>query len=263
MGKYFFVDFDNTIFSHRTNKIPQSTLQAFRDLRQAGHKFFIASGRRFGPKSVELTEYALSPDGFISSNGAFVETEGKLLSESYMDPGLQKRLLDYVLKKDYCLSGVYDNKRYVSNAERFFLQIKGRRYSEALFGRENFFTLYHVPMPSFFLADSDEAIEDVQAHFPELKLLSMGSELGGADVVPMANSKANGMSVILNYYGAPPEDAVAVGDSMNDLEMIRRAHLGIAMGNAMQAVKEAADYIAPDIDEDGLSDAVGWALSQG
>ncbi len=129
-------------------------------------------------------------------------------------------------------------------------------------GGKDFLTLYDCLVNAFFLSDTPEAIEDVQAHFPELKLLRMGTELGGADVIPRANGKANGIPLILDYDGASLTDTVAIGDSMNDLEMVRTAHLGIAIGNAMPELKKAADYIAPDIDEDGLSTAIQWALSK-
>lgn len=72
--------------------------------------------------------------------------------------------------------------------------------------------------------------------------------------------RRRGIPLILDYYGASIEDAVAIGDSMNDLNMIHLAGLGISMGNAMQEVRKAADYVAKDIDDNGLSDAIHYAL---
>ena len=51
------------------------------------------------------------------------------------------------------------------------------------------------------------------------------------------------------------EETAAVGDSMNDYEMVREAGVGIAMGNAVSKLKEAADYVTADIGEDGLEKA--------
>ena len=48
---------------------------------------------------------------------------------------------------------------------------------------------------------------------------------------------------------------MAFGDSMNDYEIIREAGLGIAMGNACEELKNAADYVTDDIDRDGLWNA--------
>lgn len=57
---------------------------------------------------------------------------------------------------------------------------------------KDFLELYEKRVPSFFLADSREAIDDLQAHFPEVKLLYMGDNLGGADIIPRENGKVIG-----------------------------------------------------------------------
>lgn len=48
------------------------------------------------------------------------------------------------------------------------------------------------------------------------------------------------------------EDVVAFGDSMNDMEMIEYAGLGIAMGNAIEPLKRVADFVTDPIDQDGV-----------
>ena len=106
----------------------------------------------------------------------------------------------------------------------------------------------------------------MQTHFPETKLLYMGDEMGGADIIPAENGKVMGAARILERYGASWDDAIAIGDSMNDIELIKKAAFGIAMGNAMPEVQEAADYVAPDIDASGLADAIArakkWAAAR-
>ena len=56
--------------------------------------------------------------------------------------------------------------------------------------------------------------------------------------------------------GISPDEAIAFGDSFNDIPMLRAAGMGVAMGNAEQAVKEAADYITDDCDRDGVAKAL-------
>jgi hydroxymethylpyrimidine pyrophosphatase-like HAD family hydrolase len=73
------------------------------------------------------------------------------------------------------------------------------------------------------------------------------------DFMPEGVSKASGLESVRVKLDVPIERTVAVGDGDNDLEMLRWAGLGIAMGQATREVHEAADEIAPPVDEDGLA----------
>lgn len=262
MNRFFFIDYDNTIFSHRTGSTPESALNALVRLKQSGHKVFISSGRSFRGDLSDIFVHRFTPDGLVSANGAIVEAEGKVLRDACFPPEIQRRLFDFVLEKDYCLMANYQNTWCTSSLHRFLSRPDAPEAPGLPLGREVFLQLYDKPLTSLFLEEDREAMMDIEQHFLELKLLRMSDEAGGADIVLRENSKANGIRRVLDYYHAVPSDAVAIGDSMNDLEMIRFAGLGIAMGNAMQAVCEAADYVAKDIDEGGLWDAVDYALRQ-
>ena len=69
-------------------------------------------------------------------------------------------------------------------------------------------------------------------------------------------NKADSLDKVLKGMGMSAENAVCCGDGFNDITMIKYAGVGVAMGNAQPAVKEAADYIAPTNDEDGLVDVI-------
>ena len=56
--------------------------------------------------------------------------------------------------------------------------------------------------------------------------------------------RLKGAKCVMDYYHASWDDIIAIGDSMNDIELIQAAGFGIAMGNAMDEVQEAADYVA-------------------
>ena len=56
--------------------------------------------------------------------------------------------------------------------------------------------------------------------------------------------------------GVEPAEMAAVGDSFNDLPMLRASGLSIAMGNAPEQVKAEADFVAPTVEEDGLAFAI-------
>lgn len=66
-------------------------------------------------------------------------------------------------------------------------------------------------------------------------------------------NKGHSMLTYLHMHGLSQETSVAIGDGNNDIQMIKAAGIGIAMGNADEKVKQKADFVAGKISEDGLS----------
>jgi cof-like hydrolase len=66
-------------------------------------------------------------------------------------------------------------------------------------------------------------------------------------------TKAAGLMAVAQFYGVPASDVVAFGDMPNDIEMLQWAGLGVAMGNADERVKVAADEITTSNDDFGVA----------
>jgi 5-amino-6-(5-phospho-D-ribitylamino)uracil phosphatase len=81
------------------------------------------------------------------------------------------------------------------------------------------------------------------------------------EIAPAGVTKWSGILHVAAQWGIEESAICAVGDDVNDIPMIRAAGLGVAMGNALPPVKEAADRIAPTHDEDGLVQVVEWLLT--
>ncbi len=76
---------------------------------------------------------------------------------------------------------------------------------------------------------------------------------GSAVIVHQNARKENALRTFADHFGVPLSDVVAFGDDINDIGMISAAGVGVAMGNAAQPVKEAADAIADTNDNDGVA----------
>ena len=76
------------------------------------------------------------------------------------------------------------------------------------------------------------------------------------DVHPPSKGKAEGLRFLEEAYGIPAERVVAIGDAGNDVEMLRAAGLGVAMGQAQEPVQRLADRVIGDHDSDAIAELV-------
>ncbi len=111
--------------------------------------------------------------------------------------------------------------------------------------------------------DMDEATADALAdHFKGnkdmyvIKAVLPYNGLWAVDFTLAGVDKATGVSRVGKTLGVDPAGMVAVGDSYNDLPMLESCGFSIAMGDAPQEVKDAADFVAPSVQEDGLAVAI-------
>ena len=105
-------------------------------------------------------------------------------------------------------------------------------------------------------AEDERILQEIEGHYKDkyqfVCSIPGGREMNNVEVLSMRNNKAGGIRKIMNYLGGSMEDTVAVGDSLNDLEMVQECGIGIVMGNGDERLKPYADYITEDIGEDGL-----------
>ena len=76
------------------------------------------------------------------------------------------------------------------------------------------------------------------------------------DLIPADGGKPEGMKRFMRHYGWTREQTIAFGDGGNDADMLAFAGIGVAMGNATEPAKAAADYITDDVDHDGIMNAL-------
>ena len=72
------------------------------------------------------------------------------------------------------------------------------------------------------------------------------------DIIPAEGGKGIGVDKILEYYHLDRSQAIAFGDGCNDIEMLQTVGVGVAMGNATEEVKRAADEVCGHVAEDGI-----------
>ncbi|RXT04194.1 Cof-type HAD-IIB family hydrolase [Ammoniphilus sp. CFH 90114] len=110
------------------------------------------------------------------------------------------------------------------------------------------------------LFDSPERIEAIMKDLPEqLKAYPVQCFQSGPtfiDIMHQESSKGNALHFMSHHLGISPESVMAIGNYYNDLDMIRYAGIGVAMGNAPEDIKEAANFVTDTNNRQGVKKAI-------
>lgn len=251
MRKAVFFDIDGTLWDHHM-KIPSSTVEAVRKLRENGNYAFICSGRsRAAIQAKELLE-GVGFDGILGACGTYIEYEGEDIFNRELS---KEELLElFSCFQTYQTPIVLEGKQYLyadmnDFGSNVYIQNLKKSLGEGFQPMDVHAGRYHAnKMTAYFTKGDIQNVKDaLKDHFDLIFHTAQVFE-----IVPKGYSKAKGIRWICDYLHIPPEDTYAFGDSVNDLEMLSYVEHGIAMGNGTDAAKEAADYITSDIWEDGI-----------
>ena len=72
----------------------------------------------------------------------------------------------------------------------------------------------------------------------------------------LAANKGSALRMLADELGIPVEQTMAFGDDLNDIAMLKEAGIGVAMGNAPEEVRRAADFVTDDCDHSGVASAM-------
>lgn len=254
--KVLFFDVDGTLVDsyNGVSDIPEGVKNELKRIQSLGHKIFVCSGR---PKAM-MDERFKDFDGYILGNGGYVEIDGQSIYENRMDYELCKEVVS-VLKS---INSAY----MLETAEEIYLDYD----SQELY---DFFN--HGVIPIDFIREFDEdevlkrtikiemnvtnanrdlVIQTIDKHFGFVLNYDQHGSENAFEIYSPTLSKAIGMQQVLNYYGFSKEDTYAFGDGTNDIEMVRFAGCGVAMGNAVDSLKEVADIVCGPVNENGLEE---------
>lgn len=250
MIKAAFFDVDGTLLSHKSKQVPPSAREALDKLKAAGIPCIVATGRQIS--EMEKLPIADIPfDGYITLNGQLLlDGEKKLLCATPITGKV----------KDF-LVGCYENHTFpalIVEERRAYLNFVNdhvRATQAAISSGIPELDHYRGGEIYQFCAYLRPGEEHLVAPVAGECVMTRWN-FGGLDIIAPGGGKVTGIRKYLDRYGLQPEEIIAFGDGENDLEMLRFAGIGVAMGNAEPAVKDAADYVTADIDDDGIAKAL-------
>lgn len=256
--KMLVLDIDGTLTNSK-KEITPATKKAITRVLECGHVVVIASGRPTpGTKRVceelELSKYS----GYVLSyNGAKITrlSDNHVVHQKVLDTKYIGEIYDYVIKNDLGMMTYEDNDAITGTRIDDYMLLEARINNIGLRQVENFVEYVDFAVNKCLLTKEDK---EAEIHCRCLKekyedeLSIYRSEPFFVEIMPKGVDKAASLEVLRNILDIKKENIVACGDGFNDLSMIKYAHVGVCMANGCNECKEAADFIAPSNDEDGI-----------
>lgn len=253
-----FFDVDGTLQSFKTRSIPDSAVKALGILRDKGIKIVLATGRH--RKELAKIDAVFDFDAYITLNGQYCFDADGVFRKQAMDKEDVRVAVDHARRGLYPCYFVDEQSKYVSHLTdeiREVCRLVGAPYPEE---RDPIGALdTDVLQLCVYFTDADA--EKYLKCYRNVEATRWHPDF--MDIGPKGGSKRAGIDAVMVRYGLSPDRIIAFGDGENDIEMLKYARTGVAMGNAQPQVKEIADYVTDSVDDDGVLNAVNELLGRG
>jgi hypothetical protein len=256
------LDIDGTV-TNSQKEVTGKTLDAILKVQERGHKVVLASGRPT-PGIVSLAEklkLAYYNGYILSYNGA------KIISCNTQETIYQQVLPHAIISELYQSAiqhsvGIisYEGDCIIAGTEiDEYMEKEAKINGIPIKKVDNFVEYLNFDVNKCLMTGPGEYLANVELFMKEKfgHILNIyRSEPYFLELMPQNIDKAYSLSKLLDYLGLSKEQMISCGDGFNDLSMIQYAGMGVAMANAQEIVRNAANYITLSNDEDGVAHVI-------
>jgi Cof subfamily protein (haloacid dehalogenase superfamily) len=253
MIKAIFSDIDQTLYSHNTKSVPLSAVNAIKDIQKQGILFFLCSGRNaYLIRKSGVYDY-VKPDGIVTMNGAQAIVKNESIYLHPIPSDVVDALIKFAKRLRFGLTLIEEKEGHINMIDE-----------RVISAHEKYGTRF--PQPRTFPDHYDRVVYQAIAYcdaFDESLFLPHLRDCKTARwdefavyIMPKDCDKSKGAEAVMKHLGLEINDALCIGDDLNDIEMVQNAGIGIAMGNSTDDLKEKADFVTDTIDNDGFAKAM-------
>lgn len=252
-------DVDGTLLDSQ-HRLSERNERALRRAAGQGIAVILATGKSRHSAEAFIERLGLQTPGVYVQGLVVYNADGSIRHESTLDPAVVRRVYDLTAPDGYTVIAYSRDRIYMGRPRQQWI---------------NMLVGYHEPQP-----EPVEPFEQIIGQTPVNKVVVFAEEeciaplrerlaagLDGSarlvqavasmlEVMPAGVSKASALRSVLAELGIEPEHTLAIGDGENDVEMLRMAGIGVAVGNAAAVARAAADAVVATNDEDGVAEAV-------
>ena len=255
--KAFFFDLDGTLAVH--DQPPSADdAGAIRSLRRQGHLAFLCTGR--APTHIYDSIRAIGFDGIIAAAGCHILFDGRILYRRPLAPEFLEHIIAYYRKNGKLCVLEGEQSLYIVNPDNPHAGLSSKWPSidqtDAFCPKTGKYAGQAVFKFTAFGADADE---NRRLFSPDMDIIEHPTHI---EVLPAGCCKSDGIKRVLEAAGMDRADSIAFGDSNNDIDMLRYAGIGVAMGGSPETVIEAADRITGPLSESGVAQEIKRYLAE-
>lgn len=266
------LDLDGTLFDN-SSRISKRNLTAIRSITDKGIHVVISTGRPFEGIPFDQIKgtginYAITANG----SGIYEISTGKCLYENAMDEELVTPILNFLLTRDIHMDAFIGGKGYTpiqcvetaqkltvpSSIKNYIITTRTRLDNILQFIHENQLKVQKMTLNFYPAADGTlidrETVRKFLVSNPSITTVCGG--YNNLEFTRADTNKGVGLRKLAEILGVNPDATMAIGDTENDLAIIEAAGIGVAMGNATDAVKARADYVTTTNTKDGVAAAI-------
>ena len=251
--KMIVVDLDGTALNSN-HQVSITTKEYLKRLKEDGYIIVIATGRILR-SGINITDGAEFADYIISSGGGSIydNLNKKIIYQNEISKEEAETVLS-IYDDDMEYIDICNYNYYYKYTVKDYKVDKTCKVSKAREGfLDNIDNITHI---SIISNDGiEELYELLQEKVPSLDYVKMQDSFSSRiwiDIFGKGASKYNAIKIVADIENIKNEDIITFGDGRNDIDMIKRSGTGVAMKNALEEVKEVADYITESNDEDGI-----------
>lgn len=262
--KIVFFDMDGTLYQTEHDIILDSTIEAIQQLRDNGFIICAATGRPLNQMKLILNKIQF--DYYILINGSYILDKDFNEIASYpIKKQTVFELVELCKENDYGLMFHFGDATYIYN--NFYPMYYFCKYCNVLdslfYDETQTFHKRHEVFNAVVLTKNKHEIDGFMKKHLDLRydLINIKTDGFAFDIFKASNDKANGIQTILDIENLSWEETICFGDSTNDIMMLQRADIGVAMGNASDYVKTFATFATTSTYEHGIYNAVQKILN--
>ena len=256
------IDLDGTLLNSQ-HQLSDRNAETVRKAIERGVKVVLVTGKTHHSAKFLIEKLGLTTPGIYNQGLITALPDGKVTHQATLDPEVARYVITYAEDRGFDLAAYSGNKILVKRVTRWFEDLNKKYHEpmpEGIGPLQNI--LADIPINKLMvLKEGDpQKVKALRWQF-EIQLANKARMLQPSfndmmEILPPNTGKGTALKQLLKDLGIKPEKVMAIGDGENDIDMFQLVGLGVAMGNAWDIVKSAANVVVGTNDEDGVAQAI-------